>query len=109
MTRNPAGWRSLFVGLLVGLAGGALLTGMLAGTFAHAQKASQVQAQPGVVSAEEFRLVDQAGKPRAKITPLGAEGISVAIYHRDGKRMTIYRIPPEGLPTMSFVPVPGTQ
>ena len=99
----------LLLSLLAGLVGGALLFALSMGTPALAQKTPQVQTQPGVVSAEEFRLVDQAGKPRAKITPLGAEGISVAIYHREGKRMTIYRIPPEGLPTMSFVPVPGSQ
>jgi hypothetical protein len=94
--------------LLAGLGGGILLTYLWAGTFAHAQKAPQPPVAIGVVTAEEIRLVDKAGKPRAKITPLGEEGISVAIYHRDGRRMTIYRIPPEGLPTMSFMPVPLT-
>lgn len=76
---------------------------------AWAQKAQSSQsalAQRSLV-AEEIRLVDAQGRPRAKINASpGEEGVTLALYHKDGKHMTLYRLNPTGLPSISLVPLP---
>lgn len=95
--------------ILAGFLAGALLGGICLGWPALAQKAqfpAKTQAAGSLV-VEEIRLVDAAGKPRARITPApGEEGVTLALYHRDGRHMTLYRLNPTGLPTISLVPVP---
>ncbi len=87
---------------------GAMLGGLLIAIQASAQKqqGSQLGSFQKRVVAEEITLVDSHGKARAKITPSpGEEGVSLALYHRDGKYATLYRLNPTGLPTMTLVPI----
>lgn len=89
--------------------GGLLSAAAFVGWPAFAQKA-----QPGPspssqrsIVAEEIRLVDAQGRPRAKINASpGEEGVTLALYHRDGKHLTLYRLNPTGLPSISLVPLP---
>jgi|GEM_PF-1367381 hypothetical protein len=86
---------------------GAVVGGLLIAIQASAQKqgAPSGSFQKRVV-AEEITLVDSNGKARAKITPSpGEEGVSLALYHRDGRYATLYRLNPTGLPTMTLVPL----
>jgi hypothetical protein len=86
---------------------GAILFGAsILGWPAWAQRAQSPQPPKSLV-AEEIRLVDPQGRPRAKITASpGEEGVTLALYHKDGKHMTLYRLNPTGLPSISLVPLP---
>lgn len=106
MRRKPfALWR--FLG---GFCLGALVSaGAFLGWPVWAQKAQSSQNPPPQRSlvAEEIRLVDPQGRPRAKINASpGEEGVTLALYHRDGKHLTLYRLNPTGLPSISLVPLP---
>jgi len=95
-------WNSVLAFVL-----GAILGGLLMAVQASAQKQ---HAPPGPfqkrVVAEEITLVDSHGKARARITPSpGEEGVSLALYHRDGRYATLYRLNPTGLPTVTLVPL----
>lgn len=95
---------------LSGFCLGAVLSALVfVGWPAFAQKAQPGQAatwQKSLV-AEEIRLVDAQGRPRAKINASpGEEGVTLALYHRDGKHLTLYRLNPTGLPSISLVPMP---
>lgn len=88
---------------------GVVLGGIGLGWPALAQRAQSASPSQGPKSlvAEEIRLVDAQGKPRARITPSpGNEGVTLALYHKDGKHLTLYRLNPTGLPTVSLVPLP---
>ena len=98
---RTVGWLALSAFL-----GGALSSLLLIGLPALAQKASPPPSPQNVLVAEEFRLVDAQGRTRAKITPLSDEGLTLALYHRDGKHMTLYRLTPTGLPTITLSPLP---
>ncbi len=103
MRRKPF----FFWRFLGGFCLGALLSaGAFLGWPAWAQRAQSPQPPKSLV-AEEIRLVDPQGRPRAKITASpGEEGVTLALYHKDGKHMTLYRLNPTGLPSISLVPLP---
>jgi hypothetical protein len=106
-------WIRLHVGwvLTTAFLGGILLGCLAMGWPALAQKSASPQKPvppmdpQKILTAQEIRLVDASGKSRAKITPAPEEGVHLALYHRDGKHMTLYRLNPTGLPSMSFMPV----
>lgn len=75
--------------------------------FAQKAQPSQTASSPKSLVAEEIRLVDAQGRPRAKINASpGDEGVTLALYHKDGKHLTLYRLNPTGLPSISLVPLP---
>lgn len=75
----------LIIGGLAGFAGGALASWLLFNDQAVAQDAARES--PPVVSAQEFRLVDQEGKSRA-VFAFSADGEPyLAMLHRDGNRI----------------------
>lgn len=111
-SRRPAerakGRRKFPIEIVIPFLFGALLGSIFFGIQADAQR-SQGNS-PGSMNrslvVEEIRLVDSQGKIRAKITPSpGEEGVTLALYHRDGRHATLYRLNPTGLPTMSLVPI----
>jgi hypothetical protein len=108
--RNSSRRISPLLFLLIGLAGGVLALALLVKPDASAQKAPPSPVPSNVLVAEEIRLVDKAGKVRARVMPsTGDVGISLAIYHKDGKHMTVYRLGPEGLPGLDVLPIPKTE
>ncbi len=75
----------LIIGGLAGFAGGALAAWLLLNNQALAQGVAEERAP--VVSAQEFRLVDQQGKSRA-VLGFSADGEPyLAMLHRDGTRI----------------------
>jgi hypothetical protein len=108
---------------LLAALGGAALAGMFwAALPVLAQKGNQpaVKPQPlqqtppsqaasNVLVGQEFRLVDPNGRIRARLTPAPEEGVNLAIYHRDGKYMTVYRLDSRALPGMTQMPIPKTE
>lgn len=75
--------------------------------FAQKTQPSQTPTSQKSLVAEEIRLVDAQGRPRARINASpGEEGVTLALYHRDGKHLTLYRLNPTGLPSISLVPLP---
>ncbi len=106
MKGNPSMLWSFMGGLALGAA---LCTVFFLGWPAWAQRAqpSQASSHQKSLVAEEIRLVDSQGRPRAKINASpGDEGVTLALYHRDGKYLTLYRLNPTGLPSISLVPLP---
>ncbi|MEJ5378108.1 MAG: hypothetical protein WHX93_16145 [bacterium] len=106
MKGNPSTLWSFMGGLALGVA---MCTVFFLGWPAWAQRAqtSQASSPQRSLVAEEIRLVDSQGRPRAKINASpGDEGVTLALYHKDGKHLTLYRLNPTGLPSISLVPLP---
>jgi hypothetical protein len=107
MMRTSFGPKRMLLWFSTFLAGGLMASALHLGTDALAQKASGTPVASHVLVTEEVRLMDKAGKVRARVMPsTGEVGVSVAIYHKDGKHMTVYRLGPEGLPGLDVLPVP---
>ncbi len=76
---------TLAIGVMVGLAGGALLT---YGFFGAPVIAEEVAAPgPKVVSAQEFRLVDQHGRSRALLSFSASGDPSLTLLNQEGAQI----------------------
>lgn len=71
----------------------------------QAQSTSQTAYKTLVV--EEIHLVDPQGRIRAKIVSSpGEEGVSLTLYHKDGRHATLYKLNPTGLPNINLIQLP---
>lgn len=85
MRVSTGSWTVPLFSLVAGFAGGLLAVWLVLGDPVVAEET--VGQSPAVVSAQEFRLVDQRGKPRA-ILGFSAEGEPyLAMLHRSEARM----------------------
>lgn len=85
MRVRTGSWTVPLFSLVAGFAGGLLAVWLVLGDPAVAEETADQS--PGVVSAQEFRLVDQRGKPRA-ILGFSAEGEPyLAMLHRSESRI----------------------
>ena len=85
MRVSTESWTVPLFSLMAGFAGGLLAVWLVLGDPVVAEET--VGQSPGIVSAQEFRLVDQRGKPRA-ILGFSAEGEPyLAMLHRSETRI----------------------
>ena len=86
--------------VVAGLVGGALSNRVFMARIATAQEAEQ---QRKVITAEEFRLVDEDGRARAVLT-LGSKGnVSISFYDRYDESRVELGLSPEGQPILKLL------
>lgn len=94
----------LLLAIMSGFLGGVLSTHipLVSRALAQREERQQEVISARLVIGEEFRLLNRQGALRAKFEVTPADGIVVALYHKDGKRRTVYEFTPEGVPRFSF-------
>jgi len=85
MRVSKGSWAIPLISLVAGFAGGLLAVWLVLDDPVVAEET--VGQSPGVISAQEFRLVDQKGKPRAILGFSAAEEPYLAMLHRSEARI----------------------
>ena len=85
MRVRTGSWLLLLISLATGFAGGLLVVWLVLGSPVVAEET--VSQRPAVLSAQEFRLVDQWGKPRAVLGLSAEEEPFLAMLHRNETRI----------------------
>jgi hypothetical protein len=85
MRVSTGSWTVPLISLLAGFAGGLLAVWLVLGDPVVAEET--VGQSPAVISAQEFRLVDQRGKSRAILGFSAEEEPYLALLHRSGTRI----------------------
>jgi hypothetical protein len=85
MRVRTGSWLLPLISLAAGFAGGLLVVWLVLGNPVVAEET--VSQSPAVLSAQEFRLVDQRGKPRAILGLSAEEEPFLAMLHRNETRI----------------------